>query len=505
MYQRKRLIMGVLTIFLANVLMFSLHCSKPAETSAAVLGSPTPTPGFGVYFTLAPITPLPTRPIPTTFPENPPVNDELTDDTVIYFPDYLLEQHIRKSISKSTGDIFYGDVKELEYLSVESVFDFEGIQFLTNLNNLYAFSKEQNYTLDLSAIRGLKNLTSLNLNYYVTTTSDLVHLSGLNSLTNLSLSTYKVRDLTPIGNIPNLEELTLTIGVDLKMKPLNNLKKLHTLYVHNNSMTNLNNYSELNIPNLTTLSIAGCKLNDINGIANMRNLTKLNLGYNKNINDISVLSGLTELTYLSLTNNSIIDVSPLCNLTNLEFLYIGNNPIVDAEPLSNLTNLNELNLSNTSIEDVSPLSSLDNLSILDLSNTSIKDASSLSSLVNLKVLYLKSNPQLDVSTLSTLPSSVQVVIDTTSPYTPSPTPFPTRYFSPKLPSFDLGDVNVDGKVDSIDFGHMRMRLLGITKQLPYEDFANNTTALGDLNGDGKFNSIDFAKLRQYLTGKISQL
>lgn len=69
-----------------------------------------------------------------------------------------------------------------------------------------------------------------------------------------------------------------------------------------------------------------------------------------------------------------------------------------------------------------------------------------------------------------------------------PTPTPTQ--------FKYGDVNGDNMVNSIDFATMRMMLLGMIKEFPYE----HGLKAGDLDGNGKFNSVDFAYMRMYMLG-----
>jgi internalin A len=47
------------------------------------------------------------------------------------------------------------------------------------------------------------------------------------------------------------------------------------------------------------------------------------------ISDLSALSGLTNLTYLDLSNNQLSDISALSGLTKLESLYLSGNPVID--------------------------------------------------------------------------------------------------------------------------------------------------------------------------------
>jgi len=62
----------------------------------------------------------------------------------------------------------------------------------------------------------------------------------------------------------------------------------------------------------------------------------------------------------------------------------------------------------------------------------------------------------------------------------------------------VGDVNGDNDVNSIDFALMRSFLLKNINRFPVED----SLWVGDTDGDGSINSIDFAFMRQYLLGLI---
>ncbi|NLL05807.1 MAG: glycoside hydrolase [Clostridiaceae bacterium] len=68
---------------------------------------------------------------------------------------------------------------------------------------------------------------------------------------------------------------------------------------------------------------------------------------------------------------------------------------------------------------------------------------------------------------------------------------------PVVISYILGDLNLSGDVDSLDFGIMRRYLLGYTD---LEDEVYNNVA--DVNKDGYVDSLDFASMRLYLLGII---
>ncbi|MEN2774320.1 glycoside hydrolase family 9 protein [Acetivibrio clariflavus] len=66
--------------------------------------------------------------------------------------------------------------------------------------------------------------------------------------------------------------------------------------------------------------------------------------------------------------------------------------------------------------------------------------------------------------------------------------------------FILGDVDGNGKIDSIDFATLKQYMLGMIKTLPspYEEIA------ADVDGNGTINVIDLAYLKKYLLGMISK-
>ena len=101
--------------------------------------------------------------------------------------------------------------------------------------------------------------------------------------------------------------------------------------------------------------------------------------------DLTPLSGLTNLTYLSLPDSQVGDLTPLSGLTNLTELSAPDSNVTDYSPLSGLTKLVKLNLSNysysqNSLERVTDLGFLEKLTALDdldLSGNLVTDLSPL--------------------------------------------------------------------------------------------------------------------------------
>ena len=114
---------------------------------------------------------------------------QITESTVITFPDKNLERAIRENIQYPSGDILKDDVDTL-----------------TNLKNV----KGKNIT-NLSGIENLTNLVSLDLsNNQITSIQPLKELANL---TKLKLANNKIKDYTPItAYYKNLEKTDVVIA-----------------------------------------------------------------------------------------------------------------------------------------------------------------------------------------------------------------------------------------------------------------------------------------------------
>ena len=105
---------------------------------------------------------------------------------------------------------------------------------------------------------------------------------------------------------------------------------------------------------LTELRAEDAGVRSLEGIQHCENLEHIILDFNE-IDDISNLTGLSELKYLSLYNNNVNDISPLADIPSLEHLSIGDNPVYDLQPLENLPNLSYIFICSCPVRDLTPL------------------------------------------------------------------------------------------------------------------------------------------------------
>lgn len=140
--------------------------------------------------------------------------------------------------------------------------------------------------------------------------------------------------------------------------------------------------------NLKCLIITEQSLSDISAIADLNELKVIYL-QSTNITNAQPLYDKTKLKYLNIGETPIDNIAPLeHSQDSLEYLYMaGCENIQDYNVLSVLTKLQVLDLSNTNFKDLKTLLNLKNLTKLFLSETAVDDISLLLNL-NLQELYI---------------------------------------------------------------------------------------------------------------------
>lgn len=81
-----------------------------------------------------------------------------------------------------------------------------------------------------------------------------------------------------------------------------------------------------NLTNLQRLNLRSNYITEIKGLENLKNLVHLDLCFNQ-ISEIKGLENLNKLILLNLENNQISEIKGLENLTHLNFLYLNGNKI----------------------------------------------------------------------------------------------------------------------------------------------------------------------------------
>ena len=248
--------------------------------------------------------------------------------------------------------------------------------------------------------------------------AQLQQLTVLYALDHLSLKDNQISDLTALGELKGLDELDLSGNQIRDIRALTKLESLRTLNLDRNPLTDCTELRSLRF--LTSLSIvdtgveeagvytlakslpdcsirfgtSGAEKLYFTGEVFPLNAVELTLGQ-KNLSDISMLQGFTELKILNLSDNDISDIRPLMELSKLEKLNINNNAVSDLRPLIGLPNLVKLEVENNRITETTSVGSVRQLTELNLRGNPIKDFSGLGHLASLKTLDLRATSVTD--------------------------------------------------------------------------------------------------------------
>ena len=316
-------------------------------------------------------------------PDQPP-------GSVVRIPDTNLRAAVAEALGKSPhAPITVEEMERLEELNITNrgIQDLTGLQFATNLNELFLgtwWENAGNQISDLSPIAGLVELRDLRLDE--NPISDLSPLKNLKNLTRLVCRDTPVSDLSPLAGLINLRLIFLNANPNISdLSPLSGLINLEVLHFTDNKISDLSPLAEC--INLRGILSWGNPVSDLSPLTQLPKLDDLNICGGK-ISDLTPLADFTSLKELYFANNEISDISPLARLTGLNRLNLEDNDISGVSPLASLTNLKWLNLDDNDISDISPLAGLTNLTWLNLSNNEISNFSPLDGLrENIKLIW----------------------------------------------------------------------------------------------------------------------
>ncbi|MEM6844300.1 MAG: leucine-rich repeat domain-containing protein [Bacteroidota bacterium] len=308
------------------------------------------------------------------------------------------------------------DLSPLKYATSLREIDCEHTN-VTNLDILASFSKlerlycSHTYVHQIPALKGLNDLrcastaiTSLEplatmtslvyLDCSETSISDLQPVASTESVTWLNLENTPVVNLAPLTALVNLETLVINNTPVENLDALNGLPQLQKVYCDNTPIKKpeANRFMAIN-PEVLVIYASEqmmdwwqalpaewqqvfskyVPLDTVNkeNLAQVANLTEIDISGNVAIQNLGPLANLTNLTKLSCENTNIRDLSSLGGMVNLEHLNLTGTQVDSLGALGNARNLRVLNLDKTRVTSLMPLRGISGIQRISCENAPI--------------------------------------------------------------------------------------------------------------------------------------
>ena len=329
--------------------------------------------------------------------------------TIRKFPQLDELKNLKSLELKNTRIIDLDTISELSKLSSLEALIIEGssfkdITFISNMKCLKRLVINRVNILDLSPLHALLELEEVS--FSKCKINDLNFIIRSKKLNVLNLMFVSVNDLSAVSSLHNLKELCLISSYIPNLDFLRQLSSLEKINISAcNFQSELINISSLsNLNNLKFISLILLRIKDISALASLENVEELNLSGNL-IDNIQSLKNFSTLKKLNLMKNQINDIRALRKLSSLKELDLSKNEIVNISPLKSLNNLNMLDISSNNINDITALKNITTLITLDLGNNDINNVASISDLVNIEALTISNTK---VTTLNGLEKLVKL-------------------------------------------------------------------------------------------------
>ena len=344
---------------------------------------------------------------------------------VLTFADAAAQVAVQEAIGRPGGPVEIDDVvdlTELEFVS-SGLSSLDGLQRLTSLESLVI--RDARRTMEVGPAPAV----------------DLTPLSGLTGLRRLHLAGFRVKDLSPLSALSDLDALVLQNIVpeetpgEMQVESadatddvsfLSGLTELRALTLWTMGGGHLRLGAEdlagvAALPKLESLAVVGCYLpaGGLDILAGSEILRELSVTFfDFSPVDLSPLASFSSLEHLAIGGIGLADLSPLAHLASLKKLYLGENrfgiwpfdnfdsskrlstsiantQVSDLTPVGALVGLEELVIGWTEVRDFTPLALLTGLTSLSLGGESgnlIEDISALADLAGLEHLDLGWHP-----------------------------------------------------------------------------------------------------------------
>ena len=287
---------------------------------------------------------------------------------------------------------FVKNMSDLSYLYVDGS-DINSIEVLSAKPIKTLILKDNEELKDYTSLLTLSELSELEIDlYYVEQSMNIPEFSSLGNLKKVSLSDNLLDKVT---NNTQLEKLSIDVGLthEINMESLANMSALSKLDLYGDG-----------------------NFGDFTGIENLTNLksVKMRIG---SYTDISPLLNLNSLESIEIDTENAVHISPeniadnshLKELNLYEIKYMYKDSLDDrreikigdiAEILNKFTALERLTLRTQGISDLSFVQYMPDLGYIDISDNYVQDISPLVDLTNLKVVVCPKNQIANVSLLN---------------------------------------------------------------------------------------------------------
>lgn len=182
--------------------------------------------------------------------------------------------------------------------------------------------------------------------------SDPSSLSYFVGLTSLELGNNFISDISALSNLRKLQNLNLEQNNIEDVTPLSGLTRLKELDLNENSIEDISCLSGLT--QLTMLDIRSNYINDISALKNMPQMKELYMSSNSDLHDLSPLSDMPSLWYISFKDTAVTDLSPLRKDTALTTLVMSLTRVTDISVIDNFNSLGYLDIRGCPISDYGP-------------------------------------------------------------------------------------------------------------------------------------------------------
>jgi len=245
-------------------------------------------------------------------------------------------------------------------------------------------------------LAGLKELNELWLQG--AQVESVTKLAGLAKLETLYLDRNKgLTDLKPLGKLPALRKLSLVEMGAVDLAPLSGLPKLEELNLAKLPPEALANWKPPT--SLRELVVSPGPDTDLTALfSNINALEKLRVTDARRIGLralVDSIKGNESLIELGLPMCGISDATPLADLPNLTRLDLFGNRIENLEPIGKLEKLTSLILTGNRVKDVAPLAGCKKLITLSLTGNRVSDPTPLQAMKQLRSISIRGNPVTD--------------------------------------------------------------------------------------------------------------